>query len=100
MLTRTIAVLLLAGSIFSHSLSHEARITKVRRTIRTCACIDPDPLPILSRDVLADLEKAVSVGPRSWRGWHSLIARYASAGQSAKGLEYARQALQLEVASW
>lgn len=46
-------------------------------------------------DALADLEKAVSMDRNSWRPWHHLIAHCASAGLSAKGLEYARQALRL-----
>ena len=41
--------------------------------------------------VVPDLEKAVSIDPHFWRGWHHLIAACAASGAHTKALEHARQ---------
>ncbi len=50
MRTRSLAVLSLILSVWSHSASQVASIREEKRTIRTYPFSDPDPLPILSKD--------------------------------------------------
>jgi tetratricopeptide (TPR) repeat protein len=47
------------------------------------------------KQILQDLEKAVSMDPGAWRGWHQLISYCSSTGEQSRALGQAEKAIRL-----